>query len=90
MDLGLEVVSYSVKYDGQGAKTKAKKKSMFLVFKEKNERDIIYNTLLQLVDRKECATTEKDVEYYTNKWTNGEMSNFDYLMILNSYAQRSF
>ena len=39
---------------------------------------------------KECATTEKDVEYYTNKWASGEMSNFDYLIILNSYAQRSF
>lgn len=90
MDLGLEIVSYSIKQDsGSGAKAKHKKKSMYLVFKDKNDRDIIYGTLLQLVDLKECATTEKDVEYYTNKWTNYEMSNFDYLMILNSYAQRS-
>lgn len=63
---------------------------MYLVFKDKHERDIIYNTLLQLVDLNECATAEKDVEYYTTKWANSEMTNFDYLMILNSYAQRSF
>lgn len=59
---------------------------MYMVFKTTQERDLIYNTLLQLVDLKECATAEKDVEYYTNKWANSEMSNFDYLMILNSYA----
>jgi factor associated with neutral sphingomyelinase activation len=85
MNVGLEIVSYSEKDGG-----KHKKKSMFLVFRTTEERDIIYGMLLKLVDLKECATAEKDVEYYTNKWAIGEMSNFDYLMILNSYAQRSF
>jgi factor associated with neutral sphingomyelinase activation len=37
----------------------------------------------------DCITTEKNVEYFMKRWLNGEMSNFDYLMLLNSYAQRS-
>ena len=90
MDIGLEIVSYSYKESMSGQKAKHKKKSMYLVFRSQHERDVIYHTLIKLVDLKECATAEKDVEYYTNKWASGEMSNFDYLIILNSYAQRSF
>jgi hypothetical protein len=83
MDLGLEIVSYSAKSDEN---KKRKKKSMYLVFRDKQDRDIIYNTLLKFVDLNECATAEKDVEYYTTKWAAGDMTNFDYLMILNTYA----
>lgn len=57
-----------------------------MVFPYKQDRDVIYDTLLNLVDLNECATAEKDVDYYTAKWTAGEMTNFDYLMILNTYA----
>ena len=39
---------------------------------------------------KDCVTHEKNVEYYSQMWVNGYLSNFDYLMLLNSYAQRSF
>lgn len=36
-------------------------------------------------------TTEKDIAIYTKQWSEeGTLSNFDYLMIVNSYAQRSF
>ena len=63
---------------------------MFLVFKDKQDRDVIYNTLLKFVDLNECATAEKDIDHYTAKWATGDMSNFDYLMIVNTYAQRSF
>ena len=59
---------------------------MFLVFKDKQDRDVIYNTLLKLVDLNECATAEKDIDHYTAKWATGDMSNFDYLMIVNTYA----
>lgn len=87
MDVGLEIVSYSSKeVQTSGSQQKRKKKSMYLVFKTKQERDVIYHTLLNLVDLNECATAEKDVEYYSARWTAGEMSNFDYLMILNTYA----
>lgn len=30
------------------------------------------------------------MDHYTNQWRQGLISNFDYLMLLNSYAQRSF
>lgn len=85
MDLGLEIVSYSLK-DDDGKQKKRKKKSMYLVFRDKHDRDVIYNTLLKLVDPNECATAEKDVDYYTARWAVGDMTNFDYLMILNTYA----
>lgn len=88
MDLGLEIVSFSSKETGSisEAKELVKKKTMYLSFNSTHERDIIYGKLLQLVDKNECATAEKDVYFYTNKWCAGEMSNFDYLMIINSYA----
>lgn len=86
MDIGLEIVSYSIKDGDDGEKKKRKKKSMFLVFRDTHDRDVIYNTLLNLVDLNECATAEKDIDYYTTRWAVGEMTNFDYLMILNSYA----
>ena len=60
MDLGLEIVSYSEKSDGS-----LKKKSMYIVFKNTQERDLVYSKLLNLVSKNECATAEKNVEYYT-------------------------
>ena len=35
-------------------------------------------------------TTEKDISYFTDLWVRDRLSNFDYLMTLNTYAQRSF
>lgn len=61
---------------------------MYLVFKTKLERDQVFNVLLKIVSD-DCITTEKNVEYYTEKWVAGDLNNFDYLMLLNSYAQRS-
>ena len=85
MDVGLEIVSYSLNDGENGQQKKSKKKSMYMVFPYKQDRDVIYDTLLNLVDLNECATAEKDVDYYTAKWTAGEMTNFDYLMILNTW-----
>ena len=84
MDIGLELVAK--KADPR------KKKTMFLVFNSTHERDAVYNALLQGVGsrRHEIATTEKNVEFYTQKWVHGNLTNFEYLMFLNSYAQRSF
>ena len=51
MDVGLEIVSCSSKEpQPKGSLSKKKKKSMYLVFKTKQERDVIYQTLLRLVD----------------------------------------
>ena len=62
---------------------------MYLIFKTTKERDLVFNTLLQLVGS-DCITTETNIWVHTQQWVNSQISNFDYLMILNSYAQRSF
>lgn len=85
MDLGLEIVASK----GDSGK---KMKTMFVVFSNTVERDAVYGKLLELVRKtgNDIATTERNVEYYTHQWVHGQMSNFDYLLVLNSYAQRSF
>lgn len=48
----------------------------------------MYSVLHKAVS-KSCVTTEQDINIYTQQWQQGELSNFNYLMLLNSYAQRS-
>ena len=55
MDIGLEVVSLN---------EKGKKKTMYLVFQNTNERDNVYQKLLSIV-QKDCVTTERSLEDYT-------------------------
>lgn len=35
-------------------------------------------------------TAERSIADYTKQWVDGALSNFDYLLLLNTYAQRSF
>lgn len=37
-----------------------------------------------------CMTAEQSIFNLTQLWVDGGLSNFDYLLHLNSYAQRSF
>ena len=63
MDIGLEIVSHSE------SKGSIKKKTMYLVFNTKPERDLVYDKLLSLV-AKDCVTTERSLEDYTQQWLN--------------------
>jgi factor associated with neutral sphingomyelinase activation len=63
-------------------------KSIFLAFDNEGERDRVFDKLLSLV-RSDCET-ENSVENMTLKWQLREISNFDYLLYLNSAAYRSF
>ena len=64
MDIGLELIA--CKSDGS-------RKTMFIVFVNTQERDAVYQALLKLVQSRgiEVATTERNVEYYTQKWVHG-------------------
>ena len=84
MDIGLEIISVS-----NADTSKPKRKTMYLVFQNNGERNFVYHNLLKMVS-KDCITTERNLDVYTQQWTNNQLSNFDYLMLLNSYAQRSF
>ena len=84
MDIGLEIISVS-----NADTSKPKRKTMYLVFQNNGERNFVYHNLLKM-ESKDCITTERNLDVYTQQWTNNQLSNFDYLMLLNSYAQRSF
>jgi len=58
MDIGIEIVAYSDK------KNKIKRKTMYLVFKTRQQRDMVFNALHSIVGD-DCITTEKNVEHFT-------------------------
>jgi hypothetical protein len=66
----------------------AKGKSMYIIFPSTELRDKVYNNILERAG-KGCAT-EKSVIECMHQWVYGKISNFDYLMQLNSMAYRSF
>ena len=61
---------------------------MYLSFQNTEQRDKVYNCILAHAGRG-CAT-EKSVVELMHQWVYGKISNFDYLMSLNSIAYRSF
>lgn len=63
-------------------------KSIFLAFNTETERDQVYIRLLSLVNA-DCEN-ENSVENMTLKWQLKQLSNFDYLLYLNSAAYRTF
>lgn len=64
-------------------------KTMYLTFANAEERDILYDAMRKLV-AENCVTADSSILEHTEKWVKGGLSNFDYLLLLNSYAQRSF
>lgn len=61
---------------------------MYIAFQSVAQRDKIYNLILEKNEHK-CATEANLVECM-QQWIYGKISNFDYLMHLNSAAYRSF
>jgi factor associated with neutral sphingomyelinase activation len=60
--------------------------SMYLAFKSSEERDLVYNKLMENIEEVE---TEQSLMHYTQQWIQGEMTNYDYLLVLNYHAYRS-
>eukprot|EP00039_Didymoeca_costata_P007268 m.97938 g.97938 ORF g.97938 m.97938 type:complete len:922 (-) comp13618_c1_seq2:66-2831(-) len=60
---------------------------LFLSFAETSERDTFYNGLIQQELVKPENKTQGNLLL---QWQNGEISNYDYLMTLNTLADRSF
>ncbi|XP_077982163.1 protein FAN-like isoform X3 [Glandiceps talaboti] len=60
---------------------------MFLVFRNEVDREKLYVSILQQPD---VNVQDSEPENITLKWQNGVISNFEYLMYLNSLADRSF
>lgn len=60
---------------------------LFLSFKSSSERDALYHSLLVQPSLR-LDNTEQEV--MTLQWQNGVISNYDYLLYLNSLADRTF
>lgn len=60
---------------------------MLFVFSSQKDRDKFYDLLLR---QPEIELHDTGQENMTHKWQNGVISNYDYLMYLNSLADRSF
>lgn len=63
--------------------------SLFLSFKTRQERDSIYDLLISQEEMKNLQKDDDPIRLYTRKWQEGELSNFDYLMLLNHRAGRT-
>lgn len=62
-------------------------KHLFLSFKTQSEREVLYSKLIQEPAVKLDDTGQENM---TLLWQNGVISNYDYLLYLNSLADRSF
>ena len=69
-------------------------KTLYMVFQNEQQRNQAYQAVLKIITdnnlNSECLTSDQDISVYTQQWSDEKISNFDYLMILNSFAQRSF
>ncbi|PFX23712.1 protein FAN-like isoform X2 [Stylophora pistillata] len=60
---------------------------MYLIFNSPTERDLFFEKIVQ---QPEVELEDTRQENMTLRWQNGAISNFEYLMYLNSLADRSF
>lgn len=64
------------------------KKSLLFQFENEEYRDIIYNIILRYSNDNNCETNIS-IDQYMRDWVEGKMSNYDYLIKLNSAANRT-
>jgi hypothetical protein len=62
------------------------KKQLFITFMNSEDRDMLYNALHKNVNHQKCVTADQSIMEYTTQWVNGGLSNFDYLMLINTYG----
>ena len=75
---GLEICSFS---------KKSKEKNLFLVFENEYNRNMIYELIKNNVSKE--VETNILLEKFTHLWVDGGISNYEYLTILNSAAERT-
>ncbi len=76
------------KYQGIEIWLYNKKRSLLIIFDDKHTMETVYKYL-----QKNCEKTNMNglsLDSITNLWTKGLISNFEYLMSINTLANRSF
>lgn len=61
---------------------------LYLAFESEQERNTVYDAVLSYLPS-DCKTEDTPILEYTKQWAAGKLSNYDYLKICNTYAQRS-
>lgn len=84
-----ELSLYRYKFSYKAVRVSVKGKEMIFCFEDKKTAEGILEKLGQ-----KCPNTveklREELHKYQQMWVNGWMSNFDYLMLLNKLANRSF
>ena len=75
---GLEICSFSKKNN---------EKNLFLVFENEYNRNMIYELIRNNVNKE--IETNISLDKYTHLWVEGGISNYEYLTIINSVAERT-
>lgn len=79
---------YLMQYNALNIFFYSKNSSMILDFENQQETDIILEYFRSKAPR--IDKNFNDIKYHTNMWVDGLMTNFDYLMYLNTMSSRSF
>ncbi len=79
---------YLMQYNALNIFLYTKKSSMIFDFENQHETDIMLEYFRSKASR--IDKNFNDVKYHTNMWVDGLITNFDYLMYLNTMASRSF
>ncbi|XP_053677990.1 protein FAN-like [Anopheles nili] len=79
----LRQIGLKVRWD----KNEAAEQCLYLAFQNQTDRDECWRCITEQTD---FSVTEQSPESMTLKWQNGLVSNYDYLLYLNSLADRSF
>ena len=64
-----------------------KQKNLFLIFQYENERDNIYDLIINHTEKN--IETNFSIEKYMKLWVEGNISNYDYIILLNNAANRT-
>lgn len=75
---GLEICSFS---------KKMKEKNLFLVFENEYNRNLMYELIKNNVNKE--VETNISLDKFTHLWVEGKISNYEYLIIINSVAERT-
>lgn len=70
------------------SKKNTKQQTLYLNFGDETARNAVHDAIVPYLPGA-CKTEITSISDYTYDWVNGKLSNFDYLTIVNTYAQRS-
>lgn len=78
MEVGLQLI----------IKKGSQQNTLYIAFDSQKDRDAVHDGIFNYLPV-DCKTEGIPIQEYTKEWIKGEISNFEYLSICNTYSQRS-